>query len=265
MGSRTSIEWTDTTWNPVTGCDRVSPGCEHCYAATMARRLRAMGHPRYQRDGNPVTSGPGFGVSVHPEALSLPYSWRAGRRVFVNSMSDLFHAQVPVEVIRQVLAVAADTPQHTYQVLTKRSRRLRRLAEVLDWPVNVWVGVSVEDAGHLYRVEDLTAVPASVRFLSAEPLLGPLVAAVGPCLDVSGLKWVITGGESGPGARSCQPSWVRAIRDVCEMGSVAFFHKQWGGARPRVAGRLLDGRTYDEFPPVPAASETVSPQGDYST
>jgi protein gp37 len=214
----------------------------------MARRLKAMGHPRYQADGHPVTSGPGFAVQVHAGALVLPYSWRAPRRVFVNSMSDLFHARVPVSFVRDVFAVIADTPRHTYQVLTKRSRRLARLADVLDWPANLWAGVSVEDAARLYRISDLARVPARVRFLSAEPLLGPLVTPDGPGLDLSGLQWVITGGESGPRARPCDPGWVRAIRDTCAVAGVAFFHKQWGGARPRAAGRLLDGRTHDAFP-----------------
>ncbi|HEY6794049.1 MAG TPA: phage Gp37/Gp68 family protein [Kineosporiaceae bacterium] len=249
MGDRTGIEWTDTTWNPVTGCDRISPGCGHCYAATMARRLKAMGHPKYQQDGHPVTSGPGFAVTLHPDALRLPYTWRRPRRVFVNSMSDLFHARVPAGFIRDVFAVIADTPAHTYQVLTKRSRRLARLAGELDWPGNLWMGVSVEDAAHLPRIADLATVPAAVRFLSAEPLLGPLVTpGGGPSLDVSALHWVITGGESGPQARPCDPDWVRAIRDTCHATGTAFFHKQWGGTRPHATGRLLDGRTHDAFP-----------------
>jgi protein gp37 len=261
MAARSRIEWTDVTWNPVTGCDRISPGCDHCYAAAMARRLKAMGHPKYQGDGHPATSGPGFGLTLHPDALALPSTWRAPRRVFVNSMSDLFHARVPLSFVRDVFAVIAATPAHTYQVLTKRSPRLARLADALDWPANLWMGVSVEDAAHLDRVHDLTAVPAAVRFLSAEPLLGPLITPSGPSLDVSTLDWVITGGESGPRARPCDSGWVRAIRDACAGTGVAFFHKQWGGTRPHTTGRLLDGRTHDAYPQPPGPRPPVSRNG----
>jgi protein gp37 len=239
----TAIEWTDKTWNPTTGCDKISAGCDNCYALTMAKRLKAMGSGKYQADGHPVTSGPGFGVATHDSALGLPLTWRQPRRVFVNSMSDLFHARVPVEFIRRVFAVMTVTPQHTYQVLTKRSTRLARLADHLDWPGNVWMGVSVENDAQLRRVDDLRQVPAAVRFLSCEPLIGPL-----PGLDVTGIDWVITGGESGPGARPCDPEWVRHIRDTCQTNGVAFFHKQWGGLRPKTAGRELDGRTWDQYP-----------------
>lgn len=239
----TAIEWTDQTWNPTTGCDRVSPGCDHCYALTLAKRLKGMGAAKYQHDGDPRTSGPGFGLTVHPDTLTAPYSWRRPRRVFVNSMSDLFHARVPLDFVRQVFQVIADTPRHTYQVLTKRSTRLRRLAAELDWPPNLWIGVSVETADQLYRVDDLRTVPAGVRFLSAEPLLGPLAG-----LDLTGIGWVITGGESGPNARPCDPDWVRAIRDTCHTHNVAYFHKQWGGRTPKTGGRLLDGRTHDAYP-----------------
>src|SRR5689334_20305350 len=167
----TAIEWTEVTWNPTTGCDRISPGCDHCYALTLARRLKAMGQPKYQNDGDPRTSGPGFEITVHASALALPYTWPGRRVVFVNSMSDLFHARVPLGFVRQVFGVIADTPQHTYQMLTKRSSRLRRVAASLDWPPNLWMGVSVEDAAQLRRVDDLRSVPAAVRFLSCEPLL----------------------------------------------------------------------------------------------
>lgn len=243
VADQSAIEWTGATWNPVTGCDRVSPGCANCYALTLAKRLKAMGQAKYQRDGHPATSGPGFGVTLHPEALGIPYRWRAPRLVFVNSMSDLFHARVPLSFIQDVFAVMAATPQHTYQVLTKRSLRLRRLAGQLEWPGNVWMGVSVESAGYLHRIEHLRQVPARVRFVSAEPLLGPL-----PGLDLAGIGWVITGGESGPGHRPVDAQWVREIRDTCLASGTAFFHKQWGGPRPTSGGRDLDGRTWNDMP-----------------
>lgn len=245
MADGSSIEWTEATWNPTTGCDRISPGCDHCYALTLAKRLKAMGAAKYQNDGDPRTSGPGFGVTGHPDALLVPYRWRQPRTVFVNSMSDLFHAHVPLSFVRDVFDVIRDTPRHTYQVLTKRSTRLRRLAGQLDWPPNLWMGVSVEDADRLRRVDDLRAVPAAVRFISAEPLLGPLTG-----LNLTGIHWVITGGESGPAARPCHPDWVRAIRDQCSTEQVAFFHKQWGGRTPKTGGRLLDGRHHDALPRV---------------
>ncbi|MER6765100.1 MULTISPECIES: DUF5131 family protein [Amycolatopsis] len=252
MADGSAIEWTEATWNPTTGCDRVSAGCDNCYALALAKRLKAMGAAKYQVDGNPKTSGPGFGVTVHPEALALPYRWRQSRLVFVNSMSDLFHAKVPIGFIRDVLAVIADTPQHTYQVLTKRSLRMRRVADRLDWPANLWMGVSVENDEQLDRVEHLREVPAAVRFISAEPLLRPL-----PGLLLDGIDWVITGGESGPRARPCDPDWVRDIRDACENAGVAFFHKQWGGIRPKSLGRELDGRTHDAMPSRVAAPAAV--------
>ena len=243
MGDHSSIEWTEATWNPTTGCDRVSRGCDHCYALTLAKRLKAMGVERYQRDGDPRTSGPGFGVTLHPDVLDLPKSWRRPRLVFVNSMSDLFHAQVPIDFVRQVFDVMASTPQHTYQLLTKRARRLRRIADRLEWPANVWMGVSVEDADALPRVEDLQAVPAAVRFLSCEPLLGPL-----DTLDLTGIDWVIVGGESGPHSRPMDPRWARNVRDLCMKAGVPYFFKQWGGRTPKAGGRELDGRTWDEIP-----------------
>lgn len=247
MGVRSAIEWTEATWNPSTGCDRVSAGCDNCYALTLAKRLKAMGVAKYQADGDPRTSGPGFGVTLHQDALALPYSWRTPRTVFVNSMSDLFHAKVSIAFIRDVFAVMADTPQHTYQVLTKRARRLRRMADSIDWPANVWMGVSVESVDHLDRVDDLRQVPAAVRFISAEPLLGPLFTN-DASLSLDGIDWVITGGESGHGARPCDPAWVRDIRDACLRDGVAFFHKQWGGRTPKAGGRTLDGQTWDGMP-----------------
>jgi protein gp37 len=247
MADASAIEWTEATWNPTTGCDQITTGCDNCYALTLAKRLKAMGADKYQRDGDPRTSGPGFGVTVHPDALDLPYRWRQPRVVFVNSMSDLFHAKVPTGFIRDVFAVMADTPRHTYQVLTKRSLRLRRLAESLQWPQNVWMGVSVENAAQLRRVDDLRAVPARVRFLSAEPLLGPLFTPAAS-LDLTGIGWVITGGESGPNARLCDPAWVREVRDACAEAGAAFFHKQWGGRTPKAGGRELDGVTHSAMP-----------------
>ncbi|MFB6888608.1 DUF5131 family protein [Kitasatospora sp. NPDC056327] len=243
MGERSGIEWTEATWNPTTGCDRVSAGCDNCYALTLAKRLKAMGAPKYQNDGDPRTSGPGFDLTLHRGVLRAPYGWRTPRTVFVNSMSDLFHARVPLDFVRQVFAVMADTPEHTYQVLTKRSRRLRRVAERLEWPPNVWMGVSVEGAAELARADDLRTVPAAVRFLSCEPLLGPLDG-----LDLTGIHWVIAGGESGPGHRPMEAAWVREIRDTCLRDEVAFFFKQWGGHTPKAGGRLLDGRTWDQLP-----------------
>jgi protein gp37 len=245
MSSGTGIEWTSITWNPTTGCDRISAGCDNCYAMTLAKRLKAMGQAKYQNDGDPRTSGPGFGLAVHGDALQLPYGWAGSRLVFVNSMSDLFHARVPLDFIRQVFQVIADTPQHTYQVLTKRSTRLRRLASSLDWPPNLWMGVSVENSELLYRVDDLRQVPAAVRFLSCEPLIGPLNG-----LDLHGIGWVIAGGESGPRHRPMAPDWVEEIRDLCTAGGVPFFFKQWGGRTPKIGGRELDDRTWDEFPSI---------------
>lgn len=243
MGDRSAIEWTEATWNPTTGCDRVSRGCDNCYAMTLAKRLKAMGQPRYQRDGDPRTSGPGFGLTVHLDSLRLPLTWKRPRVVFVNSMSDLFHAQVPVAFVRQVFDVMAATPQHTYQVLTKRARRLRRLAPSLSWPDNVWMGVSVEDANAVDRIENLRAVPSAVRFLSCEPLLGPLST-----LTLDGIGWVIAGGESGNNARPMDPAWVEDLRDQCTAAGVPFFFKQWGGRTPKAGGRQLDGRTWDDMP-----------------
>jgi protein gp37 len=243
MGDRSSIEWTEATWNPTTGCDRISRGCDNCYALTLAKRLKAMGQPHYQLDGDPRTSGPGFGVASHADALGLPLTWAKPRVVFVNSMSDLFHARVPLKFIHEVFEVMAATPQHTYQVLTKRARRLRRLAPELDWPPNVWMGVSVEDSAVLDRIENLRLVPAAVRFLSCEPLLGPL-----PQLPLEGIHWVIAGGESGPNARPMDRVWVEDLRDQCASAGIPFFFKQWGGRTPKAGGRDLDGRTWDDMP-----------------
>jgi protein gp37 len=210
---------------------------------TLAKRLKAMGQPKYQRDGDPRTSGPGFGLTCHTESLNVPVRWRHGRTIFVNSMSDLFHEEVPVDFIESVLATMAATPRHTYQVLTKRSRRLALVAPELSWPTNCWMGVSIESDRYTFRARDLRSVPAKVKFLSLEPLLGPL-----PSLDLAGIDWVIAGGESGPGARPMREEWVADIRDACAHESVPFFFKQWGGRTPKAGGRELGGRVYDERP-----------------
>jgi protein gp37 len=241
---RTAIEWTEITWNPVTGCDRVSEGCDNCYALLMAKRLKAMGAVNYQQDGDPRTSGPGFGVSLHPAALLQPYRWRSPKTVFVNSMSDLFHAKVPINFVGDIFDVIRETPQHTYQALTKRAHRMARVAEQLDWPNNLWMGVSVESRQVINRIDHLRATPAAVRFLSCEPLIGPL-----PDLNLTDIDWVIAGGESGPKARPLDPAWVTDLRDQCEAAGAAFFFKQWGGRTPKANGRLLDGRTWDLMPP----------------
>lgn len=257
MADRSAIEWTTATWNPTTGCDRISPGCDNCYALALAARLQAMGQKKYQNDGDPRTSGPGFGVTTHRDALRLPQTWRQPRLVFVDSMSDLFHARVPRGFVREVFDVMTGTPQHTYQVLTKRSRRLRLVAADLDWPPNVWMGVSVESPDQVYRVNDLRAVPAAVRFLSCEPLLAPLGD-----LNLTEVDWVIAGGESGRSYRPVAAEWIRELRDTCLRQSVAFFFKQWGGPTAKSGGRELDGRTWDEMPASRHAIKHHQPLGE---
>jgi len=227
----------------------MSPGCLNCYALTLAKRLKAMGLPKYQRDGDPRTSGPGFGLTLHEDVLSVPQRWSAPRTIFVNSMSDLFHPEVPDEFIRRVFEVMVSTPQHTYQVLTKRSKRLAKLAPDLQWPHNVWMGVSIESNPYVFRADHLRAVNATVRFLSLEPLLGPL-----PSLDLEGIGWVIAGGESGPGSRTPKADWFRDIRDRCGSQGIPFFFKQWGGRTPKARGRTLDERCWDEKPFTPVSS-----------
>ena len=223
MGDRSGIQWTEATWNPTTGCDRTSPGCDHCYALTLAARLKRMGQPKYQADGDPATSGPGFKLSLHRDTLEIPLRWRAGRHIFVNSMSDLFHPDVPEEFIGQVLNVARQTPRHTYQVLTKRSRRLASIAGKFDWPPNVWMGVSIETDRCTFRARHLAEVPAAVKFLSCEPLLGPLDS-----LALNEIDWVIVGGESGKSARPLDLDWIREIQQRCGDAGVALFVKQLG-------------------------------------
>lgn len=235
MSDRSSIEWTEATWNPTTGCDRVSAGCDNCYALALAKRLKAMGSPKYQQDGDLRTSGPGFALTVHPDALAVPFGWKSPRTVFVNSMSDLFHARVPLDYVRQVFDVMRRTPQHTYQVLTKRARRVRQVADRLDWPSNLWMGVSVESVKELPRVDDLRQVPAAVRFLSCEPLLGPL-----PGLELDGMDWVIVGGESGPGARPMALQWAHDIVDECRRTDTAVFVKQLGSCWDRAHHKDID-------------------------
>lgn len=251
MADGSAIEWTTATWNPTTGCDRVSAGCDHCYALTLAARLKAMGQPKYQKDGDPRTSGPGFGVTAHPAALDIPLRWREPRLVFVNSMSDLFHARVDTAFIARVWEIMSQTPQHTYQILTKRPERIVRVLGSVrsslrptEWPLpNVWLGTSIESIGQARRADHIRAAPARVRFLSLEPLLGPL-----PGLDLTGIDWVIAGGESGHGYRPIDADWVRDLRDQSTRQGVPFFFKQWGGRTPKAGGRELDGRTWDEMP-----------------
>jgi protein gp37 len=234
MAGSSSIEWTEATWNPVTGCSKVSQGCKNCYAARMAKRLHAMGNPRYTN---------GFNVTLHPDLIDLPYSWKKPRKVFVNSMSDLFHEEVPFNFIEKVFDTMVNTPQNTYQILTKRTKRLAEVAEDLPWSDNIWIGTSVEDKKVISRIDELRCVPAKVRFLSCEPLIGPLNG-----LNLMDIHWVIVGGESGPGARPMEGDWVRSIRDQCEKQEVAFFFKQWGGVQKHRFGRTLDNQTYDEYP-----------------
>lgn len=244
--------WNTTTWNPTTGCDRISAGCDNCYALAFAARLQAMGQPRYQNDGNGRTSGPGFGLTLHPDTIELPRSWRKPRHIFVGSMSDLFHAGVPLEFVQRVVETMRATPQHTYQVLTKRARRLAVLSAQIDWPRNVWVGTSIEDERQLHRAHDLRRVDAAVRFLSLEPLLGPL-----PNLNLEGIGWVTVAGESGPNARPLDAAWVRDLRDQTTQKQVPFFFFNWGGPTPKGGGRLLDGRTWDERPTTAAHEPDV--------
>lgn len=281
MSANSSIEWTETTWNPTTGCDRISPGCDNCYALTLAKRLKAMGSQKYQTDGDSRTSGPGFGVAFHDQALLEPLSWRKPRRVFVNSMSDLAHARIDDSDIAKVFAVMAVAHRHEFQVLTKRPKRLAKLLSRSDfrtmmaqsmyvggdgnggdsvrdwlsdgahWPLpNVWIGASIESDEYCWRADALREVPTAVRFLSCEPLLGPL-----PSLNLTEIDWVIVGGESGHGYRPLDLDWVREVRNLCVSRKIPLFFKQVGGVRPKAGGRLLDGRTWDEYPSV--ATEAV--------
>jgi len=232
--AKSAIEWTSSTWNPVTGCTKASPGCKNCYAERMAGRLKLMGQPNY-RDG--------FKVTCHPKMLGLPLRWKKPQMIFVNSMSDLFHKDVSSEYIRDVFDVMVKSPQHNFQVLTKRSGRLRQLAPNLPWTDNIWMGVSVETPNYEYRIDDLRSTGAKIKFLSLEPLLAPL-----PDLDLSGIDWVIVGGESGPHARPMSEEWVIDIRDRCVDAGVPFFFKQWGGTNKKKNGRELKGRLWSQMP-----------------
>lgn len=234
MARVTSIEWTEMTWNPVTGCVKVSPGCKHCYAETLSKRLRAMGAERYQD---------GFQVTTHDDLIDLPLKWKRPRVVFVNSMSDLFQEQVPLHFIQRVFETMDQCPQHQFQVLTKRAERLVEVCGDLKWSGNIWMGVSIENQEYAYRSKLLRSVPAAIRFLSVEPLLGKISA-----LPLRGIHWVIVGGESGPGARPMKQEWVETIYRQCREQGVPFFFKQWGGVQKHRTGRELFGQTFDEMP-----------------
>jgi len=234
MATNSHIEWTDATWNPVTGCTKISPGCKHCYAERLAKRLKAMGQANYRN---------GFKITLQPQMLEVPLRWKSPKRIFVNSMSDLFHVDVPLSYIKDVFGVMTRATWHQYQVLTKRSDRLRELTSELPWPSHVWMGVSVENGDYVERIDDLRQCQAAVKFLSLEPLIGAL-----PKLDLIGIDWVIVGGESGPDARPMDAEWVIDIRNQCQKAGVAFFFKQWGGVQKKKTGRILDGRTWDEMP-----------------
>jgi len=243
--AKSNIEWTEATWNPVTGCAKISPGCKHCYAERMAKRLQAMGQRNYAN---------AFDLTLQPHMRDLPLRWTRPSRVFVNSMSDLFHEDVPASYIQSIFDVMYRANWHQYQVLTKRSERLLQLSPVLPWEPQIWMGVSVENDDYRFRIEHLRQTGAVVKFLSLEPLLGPL-----PKLDLHDLDWVIVGGESGPGARAMNPDWVRDLRDQCVGSGVRFFFKQWGGPVKSRAGRLLDGRTWDELPQHVRATPKLFP------
>lgn len=240
MSTNSAIEWTESTWNPITGCTKMSVGCKNCYAERLTRRLQAMGQVNYAN---------GFEVTLHPHMLEVPLTWKKPQTIFVNSMSDLFHEAVPLAFIQQVFAVMRRADWHIFQVLTKRSARLLELSPQLDWPANVWMGVSVENCDYTFRIDHLRQTSACVKFLSLEPLLGPL-----PELQLQGIHWVIVGGESGPGARPMAEAWVTDIRDQCLRADVPFFFKQWGGVRKKQAGRLLEGLNWEQMPQLSACS-----------
>lgn len=234
MAHGSPIEWTESTWNPVTGCTKISPGCKHCYAERMAKRLKAMGQSNYRN---------GFRLTLQPQMLELPVGWKKPQKIFVNSMSDLFHRDVPIEYIERVFAVMRSAHWHRFQVLTKRAERLAQLSTRLEWTPNIWMGVSVESDRYRSRIDDLRKTRAATKFLSLEPLLGPL-----PNLDLDSIDWVIVGGESGPRARPVDPDWVIDLRNQCRAAGVPFFFKQWGGTNKKKTGRVLEGRTWDEMP-----------------
>ncbi len=244
MNGRSRIEWTGSTWNPVTGCNKISAGCQHCYAERMALRLQAMGVPKYRN---------GFNVTLHPSVLEEPLKWKRPRVVFVNSMSDLFHDQVPFEYVERVFDTMRRAEQHIFQILTKRSKRLLKLNNKLNWPDNVWMGVTVENQHYTYRIDDLRQTSAKIKFLSLEPLLTPIRE-----LNLYMIDWVVVGGESGPGARPMKEQWVLDIKLRCHKQSVPFFFKQWGGVNKKKAGRLLEGKTWDEMPALESLTGQLS-------
>ena len=235
MSHLSNIEWTESTWNPTTGCTKISPGCKNCYAEKFSLRLKALGHRNYTN---------GFKVTTHEHALDIPKKWKKPRTIFVNSMSDLFHEDVPVDFIHKVFDVMSNTERHQYQILTKRSERLVELSPLLTWPKNIWMGVSVENNDYTFRISHLKSCGAAIKFLSLEPLIGPIEN-----INLDGIDWVIVGGESGKGARPIDKTWVTRIRDECLASGTPFFFKQWGGVNKKKNGRKLEGRTYDEMPP----------------
>lgn len=234
----TKIEWTENTWNPVTGCTKLSSGCKFCYAEIMARRLQSMGQEKYKN---------GFKLSIHPEVLNEPYNWKKPKMIFVNSMSDLFHKDIPVSFIKQVFNVIKENPHHVFQILTKRADILRYYDSEgwLEWPHNLWMGVTIENGDVMHRIENLRHTGARVKFLSCEPLLSPL-----PDMNLQGIDWVIVGGESGRTPRPMKEEWVIDIRQQCQKANVAFYFKQWGGTNKKKAGKMLEGRVYNEMPLV---------------
>jgi len=234
MGQKSEIEWTESTWNPVTGCTKISPGCTNCYAERMSRRLKAMGQPNYLN---------GFTLSTHEHSLDLPLQWKSSQIIFVNSMSDLFHKDVPFDFVKKTFDTMNCADWHRYQILTKRSERLLKVSAYLEWSSHIWMGVSVENEDYIHRIDDLRMTGAHVKFLSLEPLLGPI-----PALDLFGIDWVIVGGESGPGARPMREEWVLEIRDQCLKSKVPFFFKQWGGFHKKKAGRSLEGQIWNQMP-----------------
>jgi len=236
MAEHSGIEWTESTWNPLTGCSKISPGCKYCYAERMAKRLQSMGQPNY-RDG--------FKLALHENNIDLPLKWKKPQIIFVNSMSDLFHKDVPIEFILEIFDVMKRAHWHTFQVLTKRAERLEEVSSQITWPDNVWMGVSVENADYTFRIDHLRHTDAKTKFLSLEPLLGPLHH-----MNLEGINWAIVGGESGPGARTLDPTWVTDIRDQCIRAHVPFFFKQWGGVQKKKAGRILEGKTWDDMPAI---------------
>jgi protein gp37 len=243
MAYDSAIEWTGSTWNPVTGCKKISLGCKHCYAERMANRLKAMGQPNYIK---------GFELALHDHALELPIQWKKPQTIFVNSMSDLFLESVPLNFIKRVFNIMNAAHWHTFQVLTKRSERLFSLSPKLKWTPNIWMGVSVENDDYVFRIDHLHKTGAYIKFISIEPLLGPL-----PNLDLRGIDWVIVGGESGPGARPLNPEWVIDIRDQCQRAKIPFFFKQWGGTNKKKAGKELEGKIWHEMPSLPLQAEVT--------